>query len=501
MNALNNAFFFVTDKIIALQQFFWTEAWAIGRIVLFIAIISAAINYAITGEGLKNNIIKIGKALVFFIVIMWAYPWIISHITEWTFNKAMAAAYDGGLQQEIELAKEEIALSVETAASSDKKTPTGYERFMRTATTSPAISESRDPREYFSEILVRHVTSNGKNSYWTIAPQAALGAVMLVAGGCIDFADTAPKGQYGMPDMGRVIKGYVCAFFVILTGVFAVLEYVIAFIEYMFVTSVGIILFPLSMWEGTKFMAEKLISAIIGFFIKLLFCTICIFLMLYGFFTLARLMSASKFMGTVDQILMVIFVSLLFFYLCKSAPGLAQSLLTGTPSLSAAGAIGAMGSAIAAATMTKSLVQKGGSALAGGAAKGIFAGAGMLSQADEASQAVKASGGSNFQALGAGLSSIRHSAGEALKSGGGDLARSLLGGGASRTGGGGTGVNRHSQLQSFSTANADGTKKTFGEQIASRREQGAAIGRKYLGLPGSPPPENTGTAPAPGEKK
>jgi type IV secretory pathway TrbL component len=236
------------------------------------------------------------------------------------------------------------------------------------------------------------------------------------------------------------------------TGVFCVLEYLIAFMEFMFVTSVGIILFPFSLWEGTKFLAEKLIGAIIGFFVKLLFSSICIFLMLYSFYTLAHQTSASGFVGRADQILMIFFSSLLVFYLCKSAPGLAQSLFTGTPSLSATGAISADG---------------------------------MLSQAKNASQAVRDLGGTADQQAGAYLSSIGSSAREAFKSGGGGLVRSLLAGGGTRTGssggGGGAGINRHSQRQQFlEERNEDGTKKTFAQQRESRHGAGTDLGLDYM---------------------
>jgi type IV secretory pathway TrbL component len=345
-------------------------------------------------------------------------------------------------------------------------------------------AEKKDPREYFSQILVQHTTSNGK-SYWAVAPQAALGAVMIVAQDCLDFSDNAKPNVLGIPDIGQVIKGLLCALFVILTGVFCVLEYLIAFMEFMFVSSVGIVLFPLSLWEGTKFMAEKLIGAIIGFFVKLLFSTVCIFLKLYGFFTLARQTSASGFTGTVDQIMMIFFTSLLLFYLCKSAPGLAQSLLTGTPSLSATGAISAVGGAFAAAAGTAGLAKAAGGTGAGILAKGAFAGAGMLSQAASAAGAAQTLGASGSRQAGAFFRSIGGSAGEAFKSGGGDLVRSLLaGGGATSThssGASGAGINRHSQRQQFlAEANADGTKKTFGEYQAARREAGINAGIDYM---------------------
>jgi type IV secretory pathway TrbL component len=491
MNALNDAFFLVTDKIIAIQEFFMKEAWVLGRIILLIALISAAINYALTGEGLKSNLIKIGKAVVFFALVMAIYPRIISGITAWTFTKARDSAFSGGVERELDRMKEEMSVSAEEAGEnidlgstenlSDlyaNLTSFGYSKpYSITALTQKqadtAAAEKKDPREYFAETLVNHTTSSGA-SYWAVPPQAALGAVMLIAGDCIDFAD----GSGGL-DFGRILKGLLCAVFVILVGVFCVLEYLIAFMEFMFVSSVGIILFPFSLWDGTKFLAEKLIGAIIGFFVKLLFASICIFLMLYLFWTLAHQSSASGFVGNADQLLMIFFTSLLTFYLCKSAPGLAQSLLTGTPSLSATGAISAVGGAVAAAAGGMGLAR----GVAGGMAKGAFAGGGMLTQAGSAAKAVGELGGTAADQKGAFFSSLGSSAREAFRSGGGGLVRSLLADGGTRTGssgGGGGGINRHSQRQQFLTPNADGTKKTFSEQRESRRDAGTDFGENYM---------------------
>ena len=92
-DTINNAFFFIVDMIINLQRFFIGQAWHIGRVVLIIAILSAGFNYALTGTGLKENIIKILKATVFFLVIMFAYPSIIGYITSWTFSMAEGSVY------------------------------------------------------------------------------------------------------------------------------------------------------------------------------------------------------------------------------------------------------------------------------------------------------------------------------------------------------------------------------------------------------------------------
>jgi hypothetical protein len=481
METLNSAYFFVIDLIIRLQAFFLKEAWAIGRTVLFIALASAAVNYAISGTGLKENLVKIGKALVFFILVMGLYPRIIGHITAWTFSKAQDSTFVY-IRPYLENSREALAESTER---DDGIRGTYGSEIMK----SEDVSGDRDPMKFFSSFLVNRKA--GDMEYTAVAPAAAMEVILLIAGEFFRFGTEAPKNRIGIPDFGQVIIGLICAFFVILTGILAVLEYLMAFMEYMLVTSVGIILFPLSLWEGSKFMSEKLIGAIAGFFIKLLFCNICIFLMLYGFMALAKGYASTPFSGLPDQIVVVVFVSLLFFFLCKSAPALAQSLLTGTPSLSAAGAVSAAGGAIAGAGAALGVAKAAGGAAAGGLAKTAFGGAGAIAQAAGAASAVGKLGGSAGQKAAAVMGSLGGSAKEAFKSSGGDLARSLLGGGGGSYGGAhgggvhggggpsgaGAGINQHSQRQKFlQETNADGAKKTFGEYLAGRQEAGTDAG-------------------------
>jgi hypothetical protein len=409
-------------------------------------------------------------------MIMFLYPRIIGYITFWTFNKAHASTYSS-IAKYIGDTQEEIAVSAEFKS--------GY--LAATAGQRIIMSEKvgNDPRLFFSKMIQSR--RYGEMTYTVVAPAGALEAVLLVALECMRFADETPGykvlgGMAEMPNFAAVLKGLLCALAVIFCGVFAILEYLIAFLEFMLVSSVGIILFPLSIWEGSKFMSEKFIGAIIGFFVKLLFCNICIFLMLYGFTSLAKGYTGKPFTGQVDQIITLLFTSLMFFYICKSAPGLAQSLLTGTPSLSASGAISAVGGAVAGAAGAVGFAKAAGGTLAGGAAKAAFAGAGAFTQASGAAFAAEAAGGGTGAKASAFMGSLGHSAGEALKASGGDLARSLIGGhGNGSRGSAGAGINRHSQFQKFlEEKNADGTIKTFGEHLASREKAGTDAGVDYM---------------------
>jgi hypothetical protein len=180
---------------------------------------------------------------------------------------------------------------------------------------------------------------------------------------------------------------------------------------------------------------------------------------------------------------MLIFESLLFFYISKSAPGLAQSLLTGTPSLSAAGAISAEGGAVGAAAGIAAKGKEIGDKAKTGAARAVMGTAGTLAEAGAASKAVKEMGGTAGDQAKAFAGSVGHSTGEAVKGKVGDMTRSLLAGNDGSGGGGsaGRGVNRHSNTQHFlqdtvDTEDGKGRKQTYKENFAERQERGAAYG-------------------------
>ena len=456
-NELNNSFFFVIDKITDLQSFFMREAMSIGSVVFLIAVLSAALNYALTGTGLKENIVKILKATVFFFIVFFTYPQIIGFITSWTFKMAEQSIYPS--------VNDYFNETVEKVEINTTREVISYGMRAKKVTTKTINEILRDNLNLFNNLSVTY------NNYSVISPAEVLKIIFLIAKECFEFSDD--KNNNIIPEMSRVIKGIGCAALLVFTGCFALLEYIVCFLEFMLVSSVGIILFPLSIWEGSKFMAEKFIGALVGFFIKMLFCNIAIFLMIYGFVTIFYVL-ADNFSGTVDQIIFIVFSSLLFFYICKSAPGIAQSLLTGTPSLSAAGAISAATGAVAAAGATMGLAQKAGKAaggmggmVAGGIAKTGLGVAGSLIEAKAASDAAKTLGGDRRDQARAFFGSIGSDVKDTFKAGGLGLTRSLLGGDNTN--------NPHSWNAAFRDSS-----KTFSEHFQERKREGATRGTESM---------------------
>jgi len=410
-NHVNNAFFFVVDKIIALQGYFLGQALFIGRIVFLIAISSAALNYALTGTGLKENIIKILKATIFFFIVIVAYPKIVGGITKLTFDMAngsiipSVSSYFAGVTNTEKFDYYYLEQS-------------GGQRTVVQRTVTEVLKQ--DNSHLFGNLTTNRETP--RMNYTTVSPAAIFKIIFFLANDCFSFADNTSNKIFDLAsDIKRIALGLLCAFAIIFTGIFALLEYLVCFLEFMLVATVGVILFPFSLWDGTKFLAEKFIGAIVGFFIKLLFCTIAIFLLIYGFVSLFNYFAAEGFQGTVDQIIFILFVCLLFLFICKSAPGVAQSLLTGTPSLSASGAISAVGGAVAAAGAVAGVAQK--------AARVPYGLGGNIAGAGQAAAEMKAMGGTGAMQAGAFLSSFGKSTGDSVKSA---LTRGLLGMGKGR---------------------------------------------------------------------
>jgi hypothetical protein len=476
-NTINNAFYFVLDKIIDLQRFFREQAKGIGSVVLLIAILSAAFNYALTGTGLKENIIKILKATLFFLIVIGVYPRIISFITTWTYSMAEQSVYPSVSKY-----------FNETVLKDDGYR---YDSLVTGKQMNVVVHGARDSDNLFGKISETRETPT--MNYTVVAPTSLLKLLFFMAYECmtyaeekthLEFPEVTEKGPAGwlqkgkntvmsakqeiknqFPDFARILKGLICAFFIIFTGIFALLEYIVCYLEFMLVASVGVILFPLSIWEPSKFMAEKYIGALVGFFIKLLLCNIAIFLLIYGFVSLFKVIGDTGFVGTIDQIIFIFFICLMYLYICKSAPGIAQSLLTGSPSLNAAGAI----SAVAGAAAGAAFVANQGRKAAGTAVGTVVGGVGAFKGAGAAGLASKQAGGSYWGAFG---DSLKGSVGDNIKAGALGLTRSLMGIN--------NGANPHSWKDHFATAkNANGESLSIHEHYDERRKEGVARGLEY----------------------
>jgi type IV secretory pathway TrbL component len=530
MNSIDEALKTILRQILKMQSIFMGTARTVGMVCTFFALTSAAFNYMINGEGLKESLAKIVKAWAVVMLIFYSYPFIVTKITEWTFTQGKAAAWDATTESNFRTARSKIVANA-TAPRPELPVveyqngfggpyiPNGTVVFGRTFITE-TTKKTQNPIDYFSEPY-RSFTVSPVNTYvagvptqtfYYMSPLAVMQLAMLIAGDCFQFSDEN-SGLMNF-NIAAVLKGVICAVCVIFTCLVAVIDYILAYVEFMFVSSVGIMLLPTSIWDTSKFLSEKFIGAIVGFTLKLLFSTVCIFFLLAGYVNIAAEFTRTKFTGGIDQVVIIAFTSLLYYIIVKNAPGMAQSLLTGSPSLNAGGAISAVAGAVGAATGAAKMAGGVAKTAATGAVRGAFGAVGAGSQMAGAVSAVRALGGTGLQQAGAAMQSLGKSAGSQFMASGSGLVRSLMGG---KDGGGGNQpTNRYDQREQHLAAASGGTAaggsagagtgtgaggqfhQTWGEYGKNRFSQGEQLGLDYMAKQEA---KNNGSAEKPADKE
>jgi type IV secretory pathway TrbL component len=449
-------FFDLLDKLMGLQAYFLQQAWFIGRIVMVMCLGLAAIKYAIKGEGLKEPMVKLAIAFITFSILMNTYPLIVSGLNKIIYEWSYASTYKGGVADMI------------------NDTQGDYDFWQK------KLDQDSDAYSDIIKVVQEEMGSGNIGKKYVldiydpgtgyIRPNAVIRLLMLITEMILNQAEKINP----LRNMLELILMVLTALAVILCGVLGSLQYFICALEFTFITSVGVIMLPFMLWDGSKFLTEKLIGAITGFTLKMLFVTIAILLTFNGYLSLMT----RPFAGALDQIIYTVFVSLFYMMICQSGPQLAVSLLTGTPQMSlmegaaAAGAYAAAGIAGA----------KAASGAAHGAAQGGVRAAGMATQAAGAAQAAGQLGGSKADAAGAALSSLKGSAVQGVKSLAHGLGHSLYAGNPKGGGGGagGSGTNRFSQTTALNKKTEEGHSKTLREYYSERYQQGQDKGLNYM---------------------
>jgi hypothetical protein len=452
---LDAPFFNILEKLSALQSYFLSQAWFIARIVLFLSLGFAAVKYAVNGEGLKDSIAKSSIAFVIFVILMNAYPAMITGINSIIYEWANVSTYESSGVKGMFQDRQNDAYFW---SSKLDRTEEGYSEIVQIV-----YDEGGQPQDLLLNIF--------DSRHQFISPNAVIRVIMLIAESILNKAN-----KYSIWDnFDKLLLMFLTAVAVILCGVLGSLQYFICALEFTLITSVGVVLLPFMLWDGSKFLMEKLIGALLGFFIKMLFCTITMLFTFYGYLAFMT----RGFDGTINEVVYVIFISIFYMMLCQSGPQLAVSLLTGTPQMSlmeGAHAVGAYAAAGAAGVSAgKFAAQK--------AVAGTVLGTGMVSQAAGAAGAVRQLGGSRGEQAQAALKSAGSSAAGSARSAAHGLGRSLLGSGGHGPGGrspASGGVNRFSALEEMRTPNPDGTGKTLREHAAAKYRKGQDIGLNHL---------------------
>lgn len=467
---LDAPFFNLLEDFASLQTYFMAQALFIAKIVITLNIGFMAIKYAIKGEGFKEPVVKLLTSLILFLIIINSYPLMIRGLNRVIYDWSYGSTY-GKVAEMIQKTTD----SGETSEFWAKKAsdPDAYSDIIKVLVEK--TGNGNIAKKYVLDIFDRG-SDNRPGMF--IRPNAVMRLLMLTFENIWNKVLQCLEPRGGLPfpkDLGGAVILGLTSFFVILGGIFAAIQYFICAIEFTLITSVGCILLPFMLWDGTKFLTEKLVGAIVGQALKLLFITLAFMLTINGFLALM----VREFDGHIDQAIYTIFTVFFYWMLCQHGPALATALLTGTPQLSMAEGLQTAGSMAGAAAAGAAGVK----AVASGAVKTGTQAKSATNKAQGAAKAAKESGKSQ---AGAVMGSLAGSAKESVKSGMHGLARSLTRGKNSTGGGGASGGsgnqdkseptknlnNRYSTLERRNASNENGNRKTGKEFGAESKQMG-----------------------------
>ena len=488
---LDAPFFNMLEKFGRIQSYFTVVAWDIARIVIILCLGFMFLKHAMTGEGLKDNLVKFLLTFVVYGVVIANYPGIVSGINkliyEFSVNSTYKAAGErvASLQEYAQKVREEHIAALQAGVDGmDESVDAGWydraslrEQASARADAAVKLAEAKEAAEKESldlAALIKDDLFEEQTNY--IRPTGMGNLIILV---CTEIWGSSPRG---IDNIGQTILDLLCMAAVVLCGIFGSIQYFVGALEFSLITAVGIICIPFMLWDGTKFITEKLVGALIGFFLKMLFLTICLLFMYYGFLEL----TLQPYEGAIDQLVYFVFSAMFYMMITQNGPKLALTLLTGTPQMSimeVAQAAGAYGGAALAAKKAGGATAK---TAAGGALKTGFAVAGTHARAKGAAEFVKSEGGDKKEQAAAYRASVGASMKEGMAGRASTAGRSLMSGGGGRgggapSGGGGTkGYNRYSQTERFNQANEKGQNLTMREHLGKQNAMGQEDGLNYM---------------------
>ena len=445
---LDGAFFELITLIMSTANYFSDQAVFLGKIIFTISFGIMALKWAMGKTNLSEEFFKRFFSLIVFWVILSNYPNILNGIQDITYRWSFDSLYT------------EKIVDYMNKISNDAQLAEEMKQWSGIISQYDAYEGGQPVKKYTVDLF--------HPDYHYIRPNSIMRFTMLIAEKFWNAAK-ASKLQIGQGMM------YVLIFFVVVVcGSLSMVVYCIAVLEYALISTIGTLLIPFMLWDGSKFITEKLIGGILGTILKVFMLTYVMMLVFVGYL---GMLDAGALKGSIDEVVGVLFLSFLFVTLTLSAPQLATTLMSGTPQLGFAD-LAAGAAAMAAGAKV------GGGAMKSAASAGYKA-SGTMAQGIGAFQGARQMGGSKAQGIGAVGASLGESAKNTMKNAGHSLFQSVNGkksGGSfgGLGGGGGSSPSRFSQSGIMNAKTEQGDTKTSGEYMSHRASQGQDIGANYM---------------------
>lgn len=247
---LNHGIYTVLERIGSFQNFFTETASYLAAICFLMSIGMTCFKIWLSACDARQEITRLFLNFVFYTVMIWLYPVAMKGMLSFAMNMGYGAVFSGG--------------SFTVESGSDRADFYEYmdEQTDGMFTTSESVGSDGQARVTLQMNLV-----DVKTGYIDINKSAKL--IMAFAR---IFYYTTP--DFALNKLGTFLMG-LFLFVLVMVVVFVayvtcLINFVMALLDYFALVGFGILMVPLSLWEGTKSYTATLISSFGKIFVKLL---------------------------------------------------------------------------------------------------------------------------------------------------------------------------------------------------------------------------------------
>lgn len=430
---LNNIVYNVMDRLASFQVFYMEACGIIAAICFMMALGMAVVKISLGACNPKEEFFNLFMSLIYYWIMIAAYPTAMKAILPFAMNMGYDAVFNSGAYT-VDVYEGEVPDGNGGKARTSKAN--FYKWLAEKSGGYFTVSEDEDDETgaVRQALNLNLVDSNTGRFDINRAFRFVMVFANVVFSVLIETLKslTSASGLWKIGGIGTLLLWgphfFLLATIMFVVGVFCyiltLIQYVTCLVDYYALMGFGILMVPLSLWQGTKSYTQGLLGAIGKITIKLIvissimFLTIMtyvdmfgsLYVLLVGIQLDASQGAIATLKGFIECTLTVVFISIFVYIVAQNTSAIAGFLSGGNPSLS----VGEFGRAVAATAGSTAAGAAAGKAVAG-AARGVenFAGS-VVSGAVGGGIAGALVGGTVGSAVKSAVSTAGHNAGGKL---------------------------------------------------------------------------------------
>lgn len=320
-----NSVYVILERIGNFQYYFEDAAKLLAAICFTMAVGMMCIKIWLGGADARNEFIKLTLTLIVYLIMINIYPVAMKGLYKVAMNLGYGAVFDSG--------KYELQIP-----NLNGKSESDFYRWMGEHSFGIFTNSSETDEQGATQKALELNIVDGKSGYFDLNKVFKFMFVLLR----VLFKAMPAKWNLLLPTGGLMMVMFILGFLIaFVCFIMCLINYITCLIDYFAMVGFGIIMIPLSLWEGTKSYTGTLLGSMGKIFLKLLLISSFLYLSVMCVIDLFVSLYITEYVGVMDAVfaycetcLYLIFQSVILFVITKQTTSIAGFLSGGNPAMS-----------------------------------------------------------------------------------------------------------------------------------------------------------------------